>query len=64
MPRRIQIALITNQSTCGGNKKAGLVCTIGSRNFSHVQRKTAPNFTLGCTRGIPVSCCNITPKPI
>lgn len=64
MPRRIQIALITNQSTCGGDKKAGLVCMIGMRNRSHVQRKTAPNFTLGCTRGIPVSCCNITPKPI
>ena len=59
MARRIQVALITNQSTCGGNKKSGLVCTIGSRNYSHVQRKTAPNIKMGCTRGIPVSCCKL-----
>lgn len=57
MPRRIQVALITNQSTCGGNKKAGLVDMIGARNRSHVQRKTAPNFTLTCLGRIPRACC-------
>jgi hypothetical protein len=57
MPRRIQVALITGQSTCGGNKKAGLVDMIGARNRSHVQRKTAPNFVMGCARGVPANCC-------
>ena len=57
MPRRIQVSLITNQSTCGGNKKSGLPDGIGSRNRSHVLRKTAPNLVMGCTRGIPAACC-------
>jgi len=57
MPRRILVAFITTQSTCGGNKKAGLVDSIGSRNHSHVRRKTGPNIKMGCTRGIPANCC-------
>jgi len=57
MPRRILVAFITTQSTCGGNKKAGLVDTIGSRNHSHIRNKAGANLRMGCTRGIPASCC-------
>jgi hypothetical protein len=57
MPRRVPVALITSRSTCGGDKKAGLVDMIGARNRSHVQRKTAPNFKMGCARGTPPACC-------
>ena len=57
MPRRIKVALITSQSTCGGDKKAGLASTIGSRNRSHVQRKTSVDLKMGCLRGVPPSCC-------
>jgi len=57
MPRRVPVALITARPTCGGDKKAGLVDMIGARNRSHVQRKTALNFKMGCARGTPPACC-------
>ena len=60
MPRRVPVALITARSTCGGDKKAGLVDRIGVRNRSHVHRKTAPNFKMGCVRGIPAACCKLS----
>ena len=49
MARRIQVSLITNQSTCGGNKKAGFPPMIGRDSWT----------TVAYHGGHPVKCMTL-----